>query len=73
LIKRFINLLLPALVRVVYCLSLLVPVKVFIGIFLARLKNMLESIPSGGSGLRSGGPESRCQLLRPTIVPTHLL
>ena len=35
LIKRFINFLLPALVRVVYCLSLLVPVKVFIGIFLA--------------------------------------
>ena len=33
MIKRFINFLLPALVRVVYCLSLLVPVKVFIGTF----------------------------------------
>ncbi len=33
LIKRFINFLLPALVRVVYYLSLLLPEKVFIGIF----------------------------------------
>ena len=33
MIKRFINFLLPAVVRIVYCLSLLLPVKVFIGFF----------------------------------------